>query len=58
MEFLPDPINDRPVKDLPPFVNKEIRDDLLFKRKDDGAEIIDWKLFEEFMSKEGPLTKR
>jgi hypothetical protein len=30
MEYLPDPINDRPVKDLPPFVNKEISDELLF----------------------------
>jgi serine/threonine-protein phosphatase 2B catalytic subunit len=58
MEFLPDPINDRPVKDLPPFVNKEISDDLLFTKGEDGSEVVDWKLFEEFMSKEGPLTKR
>jgi hypothetical protein len=26
LEFLPDPINDRPMKDLPSFVNKEISD--------------------------------
>ena len=30
MEYLPDPVNDRPMKDLPPFVNKAIKDDLLF----------------------------
>jgi hypothetical protein len=57
MEFLPDPINDRPVKDLPPFVNKALRDDILFKKNDEGKEIIDWKLYEEFMSKEGPMIK-
>ena len=58
MEYLPDPINDRPVKDLPPFVNKEIKDEVLFKRKDDETTIVDWKILEEFMCKEGPLQKR
>jgi serine/threonine-protein phosphatase 2B catalytic subunit len=57
MEYLPDPVNDRPLKDLPPFVNKEIDDSLLFPRKADGMEIPDWRLLEEFMSKEGPLRK-
>ena len=57
MEYLPDPLNDRPIKDLPPFANKEIPDSLLFKKKEDGTEIVDWKLFEEFMSKEGPMNK-
>ena len=57
MEYLPDPINDRPVKDLPPFVNKSLPDNLLFKCGDDGNEMVDWKLFEEFLSKEGPLIK-
>ena len=32
MEFLPDPIKDRPMKDLPSFVNKEISDELLFPK--------------------------
>jgi len=54
---LPDPINDRPLKDLPPFVNKSIDDSLLFPRNSDGVEIPDWKLLEEFMQKEGPLLK-
>ena len=36
MEYLPDPINDRPVKDLPPFVNKEIKDEILFSKNADG----------------------
>jgi len=55
MEYLPDPVNDRPVKDLPPFVNKSISDSLLFPPNESGSEIPDWKLFEEFMSKEGPM---
>lgn len=58
LQYLPDPIGDRPIKDLPPFVNQEIHDSLLFKKKDDGTEIVDWKLFEEFMTKEGPMNKR
>lgn len=55
MEFLPDPVNDRPIKDLPPFVHKAIDDKLLFMKSDDGREIPKWKLLEEFMSKEGPI---
>ena len=57
MEYLPDPNNDRPMKDLPPFVNAEISDELLFPKKENGIDIPDWKLFEEFMSKEGPMQK-
>ena len=57
MEYLPDPLNDRPVKDLPPFVNKPVKDDLLFLKGGDGNEKVDWKLLEEFISKEGPLVK-
>ena len=57
MEFLPDPINDRPVKDLPPFVNKEIKDEILFKKSKEEATVVDWKILEEFMCKEGPLNK-
>ena len=53
MEYLPDPCGDRPLKDLPPFVNKAVDDSLLFP---DG-EKPDWKLLEEFMSKEGPILK-
>ena len=55
--FLPDPIKDRPMKDLPTFVNKELSDELLFPNKENGIDIPDWKLFEEFMSKEGPMKK-
>ncbi len=58
MELLPDPCNDRPITDLPPFANKELSDNLLFTKKDDGSEVIDWKLIQEFMSKEGPISKR
>jgi len=58
MEFLPDPLNDRTCKDLPPFVNKAVSDDVLFPKKDDGSVVVDWKLLEDFMSKEGPLEKR
>ena len=58
MEYLPDPCDDRPIKDLPPFANKELHDSTLFKKKEDGSDSIDWKLFEEFMAKEGPLYKR
>jgi len=58
MEYLPDPINDRPVKDLPPFVNKALRDDLLFHKNEAGIEVTNWKLLEEFMSKEGPMVKK
>lgn len=36
MEFLPDPINDRPMKDLPPFVNKALADTTLFIKNDQG----------------------
>ena len=53
MEFLPDPCNDRPMKDLPAFVNKAIDDKLLFP---DGG-IPDWQLLQEFLSKEGPIKK-
>ena len=57
MEYLPDPCNDRPLKDLPPFVNKPIDDRHLFQKDGDGKEIPNWKLLEEFMTKEGPLQK-
>ena len=58
MEFLPDPNNDRPIKDLPPFVNKAVDDSLLFPTKNEsGLDVPDWKLLEEFMSREGPLQK-
>ena len=56
MEYLPDPINDRPMKDLPPFVNKAVKDNMLFQQKD-GREVPNWKLLEEFLSKEGPILK-
>jgi len=58
MEFLPDPLNDRPCKDLPPFVNKAVSDDILFPTNSEGQSTVDWKLLEDFMSKEGPLEKR
>lgn len=58
MEFLPDPCNDRPLKDLPPFVNKSVDDSLLFQLKQDGSEVPNWKLLEEFMSKEGPILRK
>lgn len=57
MEYLPDPIGDRPLKDLPPFVNKAVDDSVLFKKNEEKGEVPDWKLLEEFMSKEGPLQK-
>jgi len=57
MEYLPDPVNDRPLKDLPPFVNKSIKDSLLFPKNSEGVELPDWKILEEFMTKEGPLEK-
>mmetsp|Transcript_22270 Transcript_22270/g.34452 ORF Transcript_22270/g.34452 Transcript_22270/m.34452 type:complete len:218 (-) Transcript_22270:848-1501(-) len=57
MELLPDPCNDRPIKDLPPFVNQAIDDTLLFQRNDEGKEIPNWRILEDFMSKEGPLLK-
>ena len=56
MEFLPDPVKDRPMKDLPPFANKALPDSTLFVKGDSG-EVPDWKLLEEFMSREGPLLK-
>ena len=31
MNYLPDPCNDRPIKEVPPFVNKSMSDSLLFK---------------------------
>ena len=58
MEFLPDPCNDRPMKDLPPFANKALSDEILFPRSADGSEKPDWKLLEEFMSREGPMEKK
>jgi hypothetical protein len=45
MEFLPDPLNDRPVKDLPPFVNKALKDCDLFVKDEAGSDIVSWKLF-------------
>jgi cathepsin L len=48
MEFLPDPNNDRPIKSVPPFVNKAVQDSVLFKINADGQEVPDWKLLEEF----------
>jgi len=56
MEFLPDPVNDRPMKELPPFANKALPESILFVKGDNG-EVPDWKLLEEFMSREGPLLK-
>ena len=56
MEFLPDPVNDRPMKDLPPFANKALPESALFVKGESG-EVPDWKLLEEFMSREGPLLK-
>ena len=55
MEFLHTAIKDRPLKDLPPFVNKAINDNYLFTKNESGQEVPDWKLLEEFMSREGPL---
>lgn len=55
MEYLPDPVNDRPLKDLPPFANNSLDDSLLFPEKNEGKP--DWKLLEEFLSKEGPILK-
>ena len=40
MEFLPDPLGDRKMKDLPPFANKPIDDALLFPKEG----VPDWKL--------------
>lgn len=57
MEYLPDPCKDRPLKDLPPFANKSLDDSILFPKNAQGKEIPDWRLLEEFMSKEGPLLK-
>jgi len=57
MEFLPDPCNDRPLKDLPPFVNKALEDSLLFSKNKAGDEVPNWKLLEEFLSKEGPILR-
>ena len=53
MEFLPDPLGDRKMKDLPPFANKPIDDALLFPKEG----VPDWKLLQEFMQKEGPIQK-
>jgi hypothetical protein len=36
MELLPAPINDRPVKDLPPFANKPLKDEILFAKDENG----------------------
>ena len=58
MEYLPDPVNDRPLKDLPPFVNQAVDDSLIFPKNDEGKEIPNWRILEEFMSKEGPLLKK
>lgn len=57
MEYLPDPLNDRPCKDVVPFVNKPIPDSVLFPASKEGEAVVDWKLLEQFMSKEGPLQK-
>jgi len=57
MEFLPDPCNDRPMKDLPPFVNKALTDSQLFSKNKDGVEVPNWKLLEEFLSREGPIPR-
>ena len=53
MEFLPDPLGDRKMKDLPPFANKPLDDNMLFPKED----VPDWKLLQEFMQKEGPILK-
>ena len=57
MECLPDPLNDRPCKDLPSFANKALNDSVLFPTNAEGKAVVDWKLLENFMSKEGPLLK-
>ena len=36
MEFLTDTNNDRPIKSLPPFVNKAVQDSVLFKTNAEG----------------------
>lgn len=45
------------MKDLPPFANKAINENVLFTKNDSGKEVPNWKILEEFMSKEGPLLK-
>lgn len=44
MEFLPDPLNDRRVKECPLFFNKALNDKLLFSMNKYGIEVPDWKL--------------
>lgn len=57
MEYLPDPYNDRPMKDITPFVNKELTDEMLFSTNKGGHKVPKWTLLQEFMVKEGPLRK-
>jgi len=46
MEYLPDPLDDRPCKDVLPFVNRALSDAVLFPINADGESIVDWKLLE------------
>ena len=43
MEFLPDPNNDRPMKDLPPFVNKAVEELVISNFGEDKWELIKTK---------------
>ena len=73
MELLPDPVNDRFVKSIPPPPNKPLPESLLYPHK--GISISfqpqnpklslgadkdkpDWKLLKDFLLREGPFTKQ
>jgi serine/threonine-protein phosphatase 2B catalytic subunit len=53
-EYLPDPLNDRVIKQVNPPPHKPLHTDLLFPK---GDNIPDWKLLKSFLQKEGKISK-
>ena len=54
LSLLPDPLGDRVVKDVHRLCNRPIDDADLWGRKN----IPNWKLMEEHLAREGPVTKK
>ena len=57
METLPDPCNDRKVAKVPLPYHKPPPDQILFKKKSKGTDIPDPNFMQDFLRREGRLSK-
>ena len=54
LSLLPDPLGDRVMKDVHTLCNRPIADEDLWGKKN----VPNWKLLEEHLAREGPVTKK